>query len=256
MNGIIIKPFKCSWWIIEYPSNLVMGKGILMFKNEKSNKALDLIVIFIITCITLTFIMAFGQKAVIGVVDGLPLLIRTIYIGFIQFAIAGLGVVIIMLWRRERFEDYGLKREGITKSLIFGSVLIIIFLLYTYIKEGSIDYFPFRQVNVTPELIKAGFPVNIIGMLVVAGAWGFFEGFNYIYISKKINELVKIKIPFLRMGPIIMGISCIFVHGAVGQNMLEILGTFFIVYFVLLIPELTENSWGSILIFMLFWNAV
>jgi hypothetical protein len=190
------------------------------------------------------------------VVDGLPLLVRTIYIAFIQFAIAGLGVVIIMLWRKERFGSYGLKKDGIIKSLIYGSVLIVIFLFYTYIKEGSIDYIPFRTVNVTPELLKAGFPVNIIGMLIVAVSWGFFEGFNYIYISKKINELIKIKSPFLRLGPIIMGVSCIFVHGAVGQNMLEILGTFFIVYFMLLIPQLTENSWGSVLIFMLFWNAV
>jgi hypothetical protein len=200
--------------------------------------------------------MSFGQKAVIGVVNDFSLLIRTLYIAFIQFSIAGLGVVIIMLWRKEKFSDYGLVKDGIIKSLIFGGALLILFLIYTYVKEGTINYFPFRQVNVTPELLNSGFPVNIAGMLIVAAAWGFFEGFNYVYLSKKINELVNNKNPFLRLGPIIMGISCIFVHGAVGQNMLETLGTFFIVYFMLLIPELTKNSWGCILIFILFWNAV
>lgn len=227
-----------------------------MFKSEKGQKVLDLIIIFLITCITLAFIMTLGQDAVIGVVDGFPLLVRTLYVAFIQFSIAGLGVVIIMLWRKEKFRDYGIRKEGITKSMVFGGVLLVLFIVYTYINEGNISYFPFRQVNLTPELLKAGFPVNIVGMLIVATAWGFFEGFNYVYLSRKINQLVNIKSPFLRLGPIIMGISCILVHGAVGQNMLETLGSFFLVYMMLIIPELTENSWGCILIFMMFWNAV
>jgi hypothetical protein len=225
-------------------------------KGEKRKIVADLLVVLIVTTIALIPIMIFGQKKVIGVVNGSPLLVKIIFMALIQFAIAGLGVVIVMLKDKEKFNQFGLKKDGILKSMAFGAVLTLIFITYTYIKEGSIYYMPFRQVHYWNDLINSNFPVNIIGMMVVALAWGFFECFNYVYISRKINRLINIKNPFLRLGPIVMGISCIFVHGAVGQDMLTIAGSLFIVYLTLLIPELTGNSWGSVLIFMLFWNAV
>jgi len=42
----------------------------------------------------------------------------------------------------------------------------------------------------------------------------------------------------------------------VGQDMLTMLDTFLVVYLSLLIPELTGNAWGTILVFFLYWNAV
>jgi hypothetical protein len=227
-----------------------------MIKKEKIKIIIDLLLIFLVTMAALLPIMILGQRSIMVVVENSPILIKTIFVALIQFSIAGLGVVVVMLIRKEKFSEYGLRRKGIIRSLIAGAVLVLVFIGYTYIKEGNITYMPFRQVYLTKDLMKSGFPVSFIGMIIVASAWGFFEGFNYVFISRKINGLIKINNPFLRLGPIIMGISGILVHGAVGQGMLSILGSFFIVYFMLLIHELTDNSWGCILIFFLFWNAI
>jgi hypothetical protein len=216
---------------------------------------LDIVILFIITCIPLTVIISLGQDKVLSLTDGSPLLVKTAYTAFIQFSIAGLGAMIIMLIRKERFYQYGLKIDNIFISLISGAFLVLLFLLFAYLQQGQLHYLPFRQVTLTAKVLNAGFPTNIIGMTLIVLAWGFFEGFNYVYISKKINDLIFIKIPFLRPGPIIMGISCIFVHGAVGQDMAAILGSFFIIYFMLMIHELTGNSWGCILVFLFYWNA-
>lgn len=216
----------------------------------------DLLAVFIITCIPIILFMILGQNKILGVAHGWPLLFQTIYTAFFQFSIAGLGLAVVMLYRKEKFSLYGLKRKNILISCIMGVVFSGVFVFLSYIEKGSIYYLPFRQVNLTADILKAGLPVSIIAMAFVVLAWGFFEGFNYIYISRKINQLIPIKIPFLRLGPIIMGISCIFIHGAVGQNMLAILGSFLIIYLTLMIFELTDNAWGCILVFILYWNAV
>ena len=223
---------------------------------EKRRTDQDLLLILIITCISLAFIMILGQNAVLGVADGWPLLLKTIYTVFIQFSIAGLGLSVVMLFRKEKFSAFGLKRKNLFYSLLLGLACVMAFIVLDILNKGNIDYLPFKKVNLTDELLKAGLPTGIIGMAFVVLAWGFFEGFNYVYISKKLNQSIPIKNPFLRMGPILMGIACIFIHGAVGHEMLSMLGSFLIVYITLMIPELTGNAWGCILVFVFYWNAI
>lgn len=204
----------------------------------------------------LTLVMALGQDAVFAPVSHAPLLVRVLYTACVQFAIAGLGPVLVMAIRREGFSAFGLKKEGALKSLLCGLLLSAVFVLYTYVKEGSLRYLPFRQVWLTEEALAAPFPSNVLSMALIAAAWGVFEGYNYVFFNRRINALAPVKIPFLRLGPIIMGIMCVLVHGAVGQDMLTMLDTFLVVYLSLLIPELTGNAWGTILVFFLYWNAV
>ena len=224
--------------------------------KDRLNTASDLLFIFFITAIPITIIMNAGQKNILDITSGLPLLIKIIYNSLIQFSISGLGIVLVMLFRKEKFSDYYIKKSNILKSIISGCILIIIFLIIEYISQGTIAYMPFKTVYLSNEIIHSVFPVNITGLLLIAAVWGFFESFNYVYISKKINKLVNIKIPFLRPGPILMGISCILVHGALGHGILGLISSFFVIYFMLLIPEFTGNAWGCILIFIFYWNAV
>lgn len=224
--------------------------------KDRLNTILDLLFIIFITAISITIIMNAGQKNILNITSDLPLLIRVIYNSLIQFSISGLGIVLVMLFRKEKFRDYYIKRSNILKSIISGCILIFIFLIIEYISQGTIDYMPFRTVYLSNEIIHSAFPVNIIGLLFIAAAWGFFESFNYVYVSKKINKLVNIKKPFFRFGPILMGISCIFVHGALGHSIIGLLSSFFVIYSMLLIPEFTGNAWGCILIFIFYWNAV
>lgn len=227
-----------------------------MGKNEDKRHIVDILIAFIVTGIALTFVIIYGQSGVLAPVKDSPLLVQVLYTAFIQFSVAGLGAVIAMLIRREGFAVFGLKKEGAVKSLLYGLVLAAVFVIYQAIKDGALIYCPFRQVTLMGDALGASFPANVLSVAVIALAWGFFEGFNYVFFSRKINALVPIKSPFLRLGPIIMGIACIFIHGAVGQDMLTMLDSFLIVYLTLLIPELTGNAWGVIAVFCLYWNAV
>lgn len=225
-------------------------------KIEKKRLNADLTIALIVMGVALALVMIFGQSTVLAPVAHAPLLVKTLYTAFVQFSIAGLGTVLVMVIRREGFAAYGLKKEGACKSLLYGLGLIVLLLIYDFIKDGILQYFPFRQVMLTEEALGASFPMNVLSMAIIALTWGFFEGFNYVFFNTKINALIPIKIPYLRLGPIIMGVACIFIHGAVGQDMLAMLDAFLVVYLSLLIPELTGNAWGTILVFLLYWNAV
>ena len=110
----------------------------------------------------------------------------------------------------------------------------------------------------TNEIIASGFPVNVIGILITLLMWGFFEGFNYVVISDKINECYPSKNVWVNWGAISCGVLCILVHGVIGvtvNDILEMLSIFIIIYGMLLVKTITKNAWGCVFIFIIFWNA-
>ncbi len=120
-------------------------------------------------------------------------------------------------------------------------------------------YMPFRQVNFTNEVLASGFPINVIGMVTIATAWGFFEGFNYAFISDKINKLYPPKGVWLNWGAIACGVFCLLIHGLVGVTpdaLMEAVTVFAIIYGMLVVKERTGNAWGTVLVFLFFWNAI
>ena len=88
---------------------------------------------------------------------------------------------------------------------------------------------------------------------------GILEGFNYVVISKKINERYISKNKWLNYGAIVCGIVCVLIHGMVGFDLytiFEALTTFIIIYGMLIVKEKTNNAWDCIFIFLFFWNAI
>lgn len=219
--------------------------------KEKYKKIIDLVILLAFTGIGVTTALN-----LLPYINKLPIFSKIAAMAAAQFAIAGLGAIIIMVWRKEKFKDFGLKKENSIKSLCVGAVFIMAYLAVTYFLEGSLNWMPFKQVDVTKPALALGFPLNIIGIVIIALSWGFFEGFNFVYISNKINNLFKISNPFLQPGPLAIVVCNIMVHMAMGQTFLNAASGSIATYAVVMIPELTGNSWGSILIFMLLWNAV
>lgn len=131
----------------------------------------------------------------------------------------------------------------------------MIFMLST----GQItSYLPFQSVWTTREVLSSGFPINVIGMLITAIAWGFFEGFNYVVISDKINRRYPSKNRWLNWGAIACAVLCILIHGAIGvtaEGIIEMVTIFLIVYGMVMVKEYTGNAWGCVFIFTFFWNA-
>ena len=115
------------------------------------------------------------------------------------------------------------------------------------------------DVHFTAEILKSGFPSNLIGMLITATCWGFFEGFNYVVISDKISERYPTKSRFFDWGALVCAVMCILVHGAIGVTpdaLIEMLCTMFLIYGMLIVRKETGNAWGCVLIFFFYWNAL
>ena len=63
----------------------------------------------------------------------------------------------------------------------------------------------------------------------------------------------------LNYGAIVCGIICILIHGMIGFDLytiFEALTTFILIYGMLVVKENTNNAWGCILIFLVYWNAI
>ncbi|MFP4698443.1 MAG: hypothetical protein ACLFMO_07030 [Eubacteriales bacterium] len=217
------------------------------YKNKKVIE--DLVLIIIIT------VIFWGLNSIINSNNGFRFIMLN---AWKQFSVAGLAPVIVMVLRKEKLSNYGFKKLGGINSLIFSLNSIFI---YSIIKitqtQGFVEWMPFSKIELTWMAIEEPFPLSIISILIIVLCWGFFQGFTLIFVSKKINQLFDIKNPFLRPAPILVLIVSIFIQLAT-RNISDFtwVADVLIAYVVVLIPEVTDNSWGSILIFFALWNAI
>ncbi len=225
---------------------------------KKADKDLNIILIsMVIPLILFIFfgnaIMRFGKDLSINI------WLRFIPIMLIQFGLAGLGCVIIMIYRKEHFRDYGLVKTNFLQAAIMSVIVCIPAVIFMLINKEIDSYLPLQGCMHTREFLSYTFPVNALGYALTILVWGFFEGFNYVVISKKINERFPKGSKFVNYGAIVCGIICILIHGMIGfgfYTLFEALTTFILIYGMLMIKEKTGNAWGCILIFILFWNAI
>lgn len=190
----------------------------------------------------------------------IPIVLRVLVIGLCgQFAISGLGISIVCLIRKQRFRDFGLNTKNLIPALLLSLLCCVPELTY-YLARGYVSgWCPFQEVNTTAEVLASTFPSNIIGFLITALFWGFFEGFNYVVIRDKISMLSPSKYRFFDWGALACAVMCILIHGAVGvtpEAVFEMAATFILIYGMLIVRKETGNAWGCILIFFVYWNAI
>ena len=192
--------------------------------------------------------------------SSINIVLRVLVIGVgAQFGLAGLGITIVCILRKEKFQSFGLNTKNLLPALFLSLACCIPDFIYCVSSRNVHAWCPFWDVNTTPEVLKSGFPANVLGMLITAVCWGFFEGFNYVVIRDKLSELYPSRYKFLDWGALICAIMCILVHGAIGVTpdaVIEMVVTMFLIYGMLLVRKLTGNAWGCVLIFMIYWNAL
>ena len=244
----------------------VVEKGVRVRKlsktkptSEQRNIDTDLWIIFVATLVTFVMFTVFQQE-IYGFVRGKenPILLRVFAGAILQYGLAGLGITIVCIVRKEHFSSYGLNSKGLLLSILLCILCFVPHIIFMLITQQTAGYLPFQSVWTTNELLTSGFPTNTIGMLITATAWGFFEGFNYVVISEKINKRYPTKCRWLNWGAITCAIMCILIHGAIGvttQGFIEMLTIIIIIYGMLQVKEFTGNAWGCIFIFMFLWNA-
>ncbi len=173
-----------------------------------------------------------------------------------QFGIAGLGITIVCILRRERFHTYGLKIKNMIPAIILSLLCFIpnfLFMLFT----GELNGYAPLSIMITEDVL-AGAPLTaVFGILMIAVVWGFFEGFNYVVISEKINNRYPSNSKWFHWGALVCAIVCILFHpmNFSPLGLLEIVTTFILIYGILLVKEHTGNAWGCIFIFLFIWNA-
>lgn len=229
-------------------------------KNRKKQLSQDLWIICIVSFAVLAICMLVNDKMNSFVFDpSINIVLRVLVVGVGgQFGLAGLGITIVCILRKEKFQSFGLNTKNLMPALLLSLACCIPDFIYCVISGNVHAWCPFWDVNTTPELLKSGFPYNILGMLITAVCWGFFEGFNYVVIRDKLSELYPSRYKFWDWGAFVCAIMCILVHGAIGVTpdaVVEMLVTIFLIYGMLLVRKLTGNAWGCVLIFMVYWNA-
>lgn len=233
-----------------------MGNKQLMLEQKKLD--LDLNVIGIVTFIAFGLYAAYGgQMKEIVTNDAIPVLLRVLLAAVIQFGIAGFGIVMVMLLRRERFYEYGLQKKQALKSVV-GTFLCFLPSIIYIIASGNFHGYHPLKIFMTDDVLSSGFPINILGMGLIFIVWGFFEGINYAVISDKINKRYPAKSFWLNYGAITCALICLLFHPIHTDfwGIVELLTTFFAIYGMLLIKTKTGNAWGCVFAFTFIWNAL
>ena len=239
-----------------------MKEAYTCTEKRKKQLLMDLCIIGVITFIALGIVViGWGN----GIKDfafnqSINIVFRVAVIGIgAQFGIAGLGICIVCLIRKEKFSKFGLNTKNLLPALILSLACCIPDFIYQFIRGNVHAWCPFWSVYTTSEVLVSKFPANVIGWLITAIFWGFFEGFNYIVIRDKISEMSPSKYRFFDWGALICAIMCILIHGAIGVTpdaIIEMLVTIFLIYGMLIVRKETGNAWGCILIFLVYWNAL
>ena len=175
----------------------------------------------------------------------------------VQFGVAGLGITIVCVLRREKFTHFGLTRKNAFRAII-GTILCFIPSICCIFLSGQFEgYQPF-SILITEDVLAAGLPVSIFGMALIIAVWGFFEGFNYAVVCEKIDRRYPSKRKWLDYGALICAVICILLHPIRTSfwGIVEIITTFIAIYGMLMVRKQTGNAWGCVFAFCFIWNAI
>ncbi len=225
---------------------------------EQKHLDTDLWIISLVTFSVFLLYAATGKELMTFVADhNISVVPRLLVNAAVQFGISGLGITIVCILRREAFTQFGLKQENTLKAVIGTILCFVPNICYVFASGSFGGYQPF-SILITGDVIASGLPFSIIGMAVIAGVWGFFEGFNYVVICEKINRRYHANHPWLDYGAITCALICILFHSISTSfwGIMEMLTTFIAIYGMLMVKKKTGNAWGCVFAFCFIWNAL
>lgn len=194
-----------------------------------------------------------------GEVSGGELLLQTLLGALTEYGVFGLGITIVCAVRRESFRSFGLKWEKLGVTVLLSALACAPAFVSMLFRNEVHSYLPFQTVNFTKQVLEAGVPVSLVGMVIIAASWGFFEGFSYVVIAERVNRLFPVRRVWLNAGAAAGGAICLVVHAVLGlapETFVVGLCDFIIIYGMLAVRDYTGNAWGCVLIYFFFWNAL
>ena len=135
-----------------------------------------------------------------GEVSGGELLLQTLLGALTEYGVFGLGITIVCAVRRESFRSFGLKWEKLGVTVLLSALACAPAFVSMLFRNEVHSYLPFQTVNFTKQVLEAGVPVSLVGMVIIAASWGFFEGFSYVVIAERVNRLFPVRRVWLNAG--------------------------------------------------------
>ena len=227
-------------------------------KERKKKLTIDLWIIALVTIAVYIVYGVFGSRIMSFCKNSdISVWPRLLTAAALEFGIAGLGITIVGLMRKESFASFGLRWESAIKAVLWTFVFFLPYILFIFL-SGQFEGYEPLSIMVTPDLHKAGIVATIIGTLVIAVVWGFFEGFNYVVICEKINRRFPVKTKFFDWGALVVSIMGILFHPMSFsiQGIIEIVTTFIAIYGMLQMRKVYKNAWGCVFAFLFIWNAL
>ncbi len=227
-------------------------------KERKKKLTIDLWIIALVTIAVYIVYGVFGSRIMSFCKNSdISVWPRLLTAAALEFGIAGLGITIVGLMRKESFASFGLRWENAIKAVLWTIVFFLPYILFIFL-SGQFERYEPLSIMVTPDLHKAGIVATIIGTLVIAVVWGFFEGFNYVVICEKINRRFPVKTKFFDWGALVVSIMGILFHPMSFsiQGIIEIVTTFIAIYGMLQVRKVYKNAWGCVFAFLFIWNAL
>ena len=225
---------------------------------EQKRLDTDIWIIALVTLGVFLFYVTAGKQLMSFVVNSnISVVPRLLLNAGVQFGVAGLGITIVCILRKEKFTHFGLIRKNVFKAIIWTIICFVPSILYVFLSGQFNGYQPF-SILITDDVIASGIPFSIIGMALISVVWGFFEGFNYAVICEKINSRYPSKKKWLDYGAITCAIICILFHpfSTSFWGIVEIITTFIAIYGMLMARRQTGNAWGCVFAFCFIWNAI
>ena len=227
-------------------------------KERKKKLTIDLWILALVTIAVYIVYGVFGSRIISFCKNSdISVWPRLLTAAALEFGIAGLGITIVGLMRKESFASFGLRWENAIKAVLWTIVFFLPYILFIFL-SGQFEGYEPLSIMVTPDLHKAGIVATIIGTLVIAVVWGFFEGFNYVVICEKINRRFPVKTKFFDWGALVVSIMGILFHPMSFsiQGIIEIVTTFIAIYGMLQVRKVYKNAWGCVFAFLFIWNAL
>lgn len=225
--------------------------------DEQKRLDTDLWIIILVTLGVFLFYTVTGKQLMSFVANSsISVIPRLLLNAGVQFGIAGLGITIVCIFRKENFTYFGLTRKNLFKTIIWTIICFVPSTCYIFLSGQFNGYQPF-SILITDDVIASGIPFSILGMALIVLVWGFFEGFNYVVICDKINKRYPTTNQWLDYGAAICAIVCILFHPFRTSfwGIVEIITTFIAIYGMLIVKKKTGNAWGCVFAFCFIWNA-
>jgi hypothetical protein len=166
-----------------------------------------------------------------------------------QFTLEGVAPLTLMIVRRESPSDFGLRRRGAAKSLVLAIALAVLYDAALSLRAGHVLWVPLRRQPAVRMSLAAGMPLALAGLTVVVFTWGLLEGFFGVYFAKKFAIAInRGEVGWLAPGALAFAAFNGAVHLIVGQGLEGFVESFASGYAIAIIPAVTGNAWGGLLV--------